>query len=368
MTRARRAERADRAARADRARCVVAGDVGGTHARFAFFDVDRVSILHQEVLPSRSFRSFEAVFARFLAGAPEMEIAAATFGIAGPVVDGRVQTTNLPWSLDARKLARAFALPKVTLLNDLVAVGLGALHGAPRKQVPIFLGRPKRRGGNLAVIAAGTGLGEAALIWDGARHVPCPSEGAHVEFAPRTPLEGALLEELARTYGHVSYERVASASVLHDLYAFVARTTRIREAKPIAEAIAEATDRNAEVVARARSGESEIARRALDLWASVYGAEAGNLALKCFATSGVYVAGSVSAALADVLANGLPERRGTRHGKRSLATPSSPFLRAFVDKGRLRPVVERMPIAVVCDKQVGIHGAAAHAAAAARGD
>lgn len=350
------------------ARGVVAGDIGGTHARFAFFGLDGASPLHEEVLPSRSFRSFEAALASFLSRAPAMEIAAATFGIAGPVVDGRVRTTNLPWALDARKLARRFALPKVTLLNDLVTVGLGALHGAPRKQVPIFLGRPKRRGGNLAVIAAGTGLGEAALIWDGTKHVPCPSEGAHVEFAPRTPLEGALLDELARTYGHVSYERVASASVLHDLYVFVARTSRIREPRPVAKAIAEAPDRNAEVVARARSGESEIARRALDLWASVYGAEAGNLALKCFATSGVYVAGAVSAALADVLANGLPGRGSARRAKRSLATPSSPFLQAFVDKGRLRPVVERVPIAVVCDKHVGIHGAAAHAAAVARAD
>jgi glucokinase len=344
---------------------ILAGDIGGTHARFALLEATGRKVLHQEVLESRTFPTFEAALDRFLEGArgnskgkgkadkrSSTSIRAASFGIAGPVVDQRVKTTNLPWVIDAAAIAADFRIERVTLLNDLVAVGLGALAAGPSKIVSIHGGKPKKTGGNIAVIAAGTGLGEASFVWDGTTHVACPTEGAHVDFAPRTPVEIELWKLLAREYGHVSYERVASGSTIAVLYTFFVRDLRVPESKTSASFVARAEDQNVAVVELALKGKSEAAMRAIELWCSVYGAETGNLALKSLATSGIYICGGASARLAGVLANGLPTRR-----KRS-----SPFLEAFVDKGRMRPLLEKIPIAVCTEPLAGLFGAAAHAA------
>lgn len=343
---------------------VLAGDVGGTNARFALFPTRGTRHVHQEVLDSRASSSFEAALERFLDGAKKalgstVRPRAASFGIAGPVVDQRVKTTNLPWVIDARAVAKAFRIPRVALLNDLVAVGLGALASPPSKLAVIHLGRPEKKGRNVGVIAAGTGLGEAAFIWDGRRHVACATEGSHVDFAPRTPVEMELLRELEAEHGHVSYERVASGSTIAMLYHFVVRAERLREPKGALSRVAKAADPNREVVALARGGRSPGARRALDLWCSVYGAEAGNLALKCLASGGIYLAGGVSAALADVLANGFPS--GRARGRKA----ASPFVEAFLDKGRMRPLLEATPVAVCLEPLAGLRGAAAHAVAEA---
>lgn len=338
------------------AEVIIAGDVGGTNARFAFFDVEGKHAFHQEVLPSRSYVSFEAALRTFLQNAPRPRcIRASSIGIAGPIVDQRVKTTNLPWTIDAHVVARDLGLHKVTLINDLVAVGLGALSLPPRKLTSLHKGFPKRHGANLAAIAAGTGLGEAAFIWDGEKHVACPTEGSHVDFAPRTPLEQELLDLLAAEFGHVSYERVASGSTISVIYDFFVREQRVRESKRAASFVGKAADPNAAVVELALNGTSEAAMRAIEMWASVYGAEAGNLALKSLATAGVYVCGGVSVHLASVLARGLPARR--RGG-----ASASPFVDAFVDKGRMRPLLEKIPICVVLEPLAGLRGAAAHAA------
>jgi glucokinase len=281
-------------------------------------------------------------------------VVAASFGIAGPVVDQRVKTTNLPWAIDARNVARAFALPRVTLLNDLVAVGFGALAAAPRHVSILHLGRPKKEGRNLSVIAAGTGLGEAAFVWDGSVHVPCPTEGSHVEFAPRSRVEVQLLERLSAQHGHVSYERVASGSSIAMLYRFFVHDQGVKESRACAALVAEAIDPNVAIVDLAEAGRSEAAMCAIDLWCSVYGAEAGNLALKSLSVGGVYVCGGTSARLATILARGLPKRRSSGG--------TSPFVEAFVDKGRMRPLLERIPVAVVTEPRCGLLGAAAHAA------
>jgi glucokinase len=344
---------------------VIAGDIGGTRSRFALFEVGKQPrLVHEDVLDSRSLRTFEAALAAFLSGLSArmrpkrgMAIAAASFGIAGPVVDQRVRTTNLPWSIDARAVAKAFRIPTVTLLNDLVAVGLGAI-GAPPKMIEVVHGgRPKRTGGTLAVIAAGTGLGEAVFVWDGQEHIACATEGSHVEFGPRNAIEEELLAELRREHGHVSYERIASGSTIGRLYDFFARgergkKPRVKESKTAVAALARAPDRNVAIVELAESGKSEAAMRAIDLWASVYGAEAGNLALKSLSTAGVLVCGGVSARLSKILAGGLP------HGKRK---GSSPFVEAFLDKGRMRAVLEQVPVAVCLEPRAGLLGAASHA-------
>jgi glucokinase len=343
---------------------VIAGDIGGTRARFALFDVsNNPRLVHQDVLESRSFRTFEASLDQFLSvsakealgGKPR--IAAASIGIAGPVVDQRVKTTNLPWVIDGSSISRRFSIPKVTLFNDLVAVGLGAIASPPSRLSVVYKGRPKKTGGNLAVIAAGTGLGEAAFIWDGTEHVACATEGSHADFAPRDGIQDELLSMLRTEYGHVSFERVASGSTISKIYRFFIREQRVKESKEAAAELARAEDPNVAVVELAESGRSEAAMRAIELWSTVYGAEAGNLALKCLSTAGVYVCGGVSARLAKILANGLPKRKNKGE---------SPFVQGFLDKGRMRPLLESIPVAVCLEPRAGLLGAAAHAASAAQ--
>jgi glucokinase len=346
---------------------VLAGDIGGTHARFAVFEVSKGAprLVHLDVLESRSFKTFEAALKAFLnvsakeAVSGKLRIAAATLGIAGPVVDQRVKTTNLPWTIDARAVSRAFSIPVVTLLNDLVATGLGAMAAPPNKLTVIHKGRPKTTGGNLAVIAAGTGLGEASFVWDGQEHVACATEGSHVDFAPRNGIEDELLALLRSEYGHVSYERIASGSTISRIYEFFVREQRVKETKQVAALVAGAEDPNAAVVELAVSGRSEAAMRAIELWSSVYGAEAGNLALKSLSTAGVYVCGGVSARLAPILAKGLPGR------SRKKGSGASPFVEAFLDKGRMRPLLEAIPVAVCLEAWAGLLGAATHAASVA---
>jgi glucokinase len=352
---------------------VVAGDIGGTNARFRLIDEEGGKagpVLHQEVLESKAFSTFEAALARFLETArtkigkkAKSKIVAASFGIAGPVVDQRVKTTNLPWLIDARSIAEEFAIPRVTLLNDLVAVGLGALAAPPSKVTSIHCGRPRTKGGNIAVIAAGTGLGEATFVWDGTTHIGCPTEGGHVDFAPQTPVEIDLWKILQREHGHVSYERIASGSTIHSLYTFFVRDQGVAESKANAAVVVGARDKNPAVVELAESGKSEAAMRAIDLWASVYGAEAGNLALKSLATSGVFVCGGASARLAKILAAGLPARRKKGAGAGAGAKGAhSPFIAAFLDKGRMRPLLEKIPVAVCTEPLAGLLGAGNHAA------
>lgn len=334
---------------------VLAGDVGGTRARFALFDEGGKKLVFQDVLESRTFASFEAALDEFLEGDARKYVkgkkglAAASFGIAGPVVEQRVRTTNLPWTVDAREVSRAFGIPKVTLLNDLVAVGLGAIASPAKKLTVVQVGRPKKEGGNLAVIAAGTGLGEAAFVWDGTDHVPCATEGGHTDLAARTAIEIDLLRELMQQHGHVSWERVASGSSISMLYRFFAKDKRTGEPKKAAAFVARAKDANVAVVELAEKGRSPAAKRALDSWAGFYGAEAGNLALKCLAANGVFIAGGVSARLAPILAD-----------------PNGAFVEAFRDKGRMRPLMETIPVAVALEPRAGLLGAAAHAAKKAR--
>ncbi len=341
---------------------VLAGDIGGTHARFALFDVsDTPRLVHRDSLSSQSFKTFEAALHEFVdltshAVEGKLNIRAASFGIAGPVVNQRVKTTNLPWVVDADKIEKKFGIPRVTLLNDLVAIGLGAIASPKGKLTSIHAGYPKKTGGNLAVIAAGTGLGEASFIWDGAEHIACATEGSHVDFAPRNAVEDELLAMLREEHGRVSYERIASGSTIELVHRFFVKEQKVKESKEAARHVAEAEDPNVAVVELAESGKSEAAMRAIELWSSVYGSETGNLALKCLATAGVYLCGGVSAQLAPILAKGLPARK--KKGP-------SPFIDAFLDKGRMRVLVESIPVAICTEPRAGLLGAASHAASCA---
>jgi glucokinase len=320
---------------------ILAGDVGGTNARLALFD-GRVPV-RQESFASAEFASLEEIVRAFLGPSPPL-IEAATFGIAGPVVGGRAEVTNLPWTVDERALESALGIGKVALLNDLVALAYGALTVPPDKlRIVSGGGLPRTQGGNLAVIAAGTGLGEAALIWDGARLVPCATEGGHVDFAPRNRLEFELLEFLQARHGeHVSYERVVAGPGFGALYDFFVGAKKIPERPEIAARIAAAVDRNKEIAALGAAGESAPCARALETFATLYGAEAGNLALKTFATGGVFVCGAIAAAYADAIVDG-------------------GFVASFVGKGRFTALLARIPIAIVLDPDIGLAGSAYHA-------
>jgi glucokinase len=322
---------------------VLVGDIGGTHARLSLLTPGGRTVAHKE-FESRRYRSLEEVVRAFLGAIephrPKAKVLAAAFGIAGPVVNGRCVATNLPWSVDARTLARKLAIRRVILLNDLVALSLGAL-GVPRSKLHALNGTrtPRKGKANVAVIAAGTGLGEAILVWDGARFVPSATEGGHADFAPRDDVEVELLQFLRARFGHVSWERVLSGSGLGNLYDFFRHAKGVSEDAGNAQALADATDRNATITQLGLAGASEAASRAVDLFASIYGAEAGNLALKTLALGGVYVCGNIAARMIPVL-----DRGG--------------FRRAFVAKGRMATLLEKIPVAVVCDSDVGLAGAA----------
>jgi glucokinase len=317
---------------------LLVGDIGGTHARLSLLDPKGKRVGH-DVFESRKFPSLEAVTREFL-GKPMPRLTAAAFGIAGPVVNGRVVATNLPWVIDARVLSRRLGIRRVTLLNDLVALSLGAVSVTRRKlHVLGGAGAPKKNGANVAVIAAGTGLGEALLVWDGARLVATATEGGHSDLAPRDDVELDLLQFLRARFGHVSWERVLSGDGLGNLYDFFRQVKDVPESPDNARAILAAGDRNAAIAQLGMIGQSEAASRAVDLFASMYGAEAGNLALKSLAIGGVFVCGNIAARMLPVL-----DRGG--------------FHRAFIDKGRFTSLLERVPVAVVLDGDVGLAGAA----------
>jgi len=314
---------------------VLAGDIGGTNARFRLYDIGGKRVVHERTLESRSAKSLSALLAPYVKDAPG-RVRAAALGVAGPVVDGQCATTNLPWVLDEKKLARDLKIPSVRLVNDLAAVALGCTRLPPSARTVIARGKPPK-GGNVAVISAGTGLGEALLFWNDGRFLPCATEGGHSDYAPRSSLEAEIAASLVHLddRGHVSNERVLSGPGMGSLYDFFLARSGLPESAEVQEALC-VGDRNAAICALGLAGRSAAAGQAVDAFAAAYGAEAGNLALKGLATKGVYVCGRIAATL-------VPRRREI-------------FLEAMCDKGRLRPLLERMPVYVVDDDRVGLVG------------
>jgi glucokinase len=315
---------------------LLVGDIGGTHTRLRLLAPSGRVVRHDS-LDSRAHKSLEAAVAAFL-GKPAPRVRAAAFGIAGPVVGGRCVATNLPWVVDERLVARKLGIRRVKLLNDLVALGLGAIGVAPSKRRVLGgAGAPRKKGASVAVIAAGTGLGEALLVWDGEKHVPTATEGGHCDFGPNSEVEADLWRYLHGRLGHVSYERVISGMGLGNIYDFFREARGMGESADHAAALLAAADRNALIAQLGMSGASATAAAAVDLFVTLYGAEAGNLALKSLSLGGVLVCGNIAARMLPVI-----ERGG--------------FLRAFRDKGRFAKLMETIPVAVVLDSDVGLAG------------
>ena len=323
-------------------RVILAGDIGGTKAQLALFASGSAprSPATEDRFPTHGSPSLEAILRGFLeqAGARPTRC---VLGIAGPVHDNTCITTNLPWHVDGAQLSAALGAP-VTLLNDLEATahGLSTLSGDDLQVLQPGISTT----GNRALIAAGTGLGEAILMWDGSRWLPMASEGGHTDFAPRDQLEDDLLHWLRGKYGRVSYERVLSGPGLADLYRFFRHSRLGDEPAEIAIRFDHADQPAAIVTETALDGSCERARLTLDCFVSIYGAEAGNLALKAMALGGVFVGGGIAPRMLPALSRG-------------------GFVRAFFEKGRLSPLLTRIPVSVVLDAKTALWGAAAYAMA-----
>lgn len=320
---------------------ILAGDIGATNTRLAWFEVSNGALVRGVVraYPSRQQPSLDAIVATFLTEAPG-KIQHACLGIAGPVREGRVEAINLPWVVDARSLARELGLDRVLLVNDLEANAWG-LAALPDSDFAV-LQKGRAAPGNAAVISAGTGLGEAGLVWDGQRHRPVASEAGHADWAPQDELQIALWRFLRAEIGHISVERVLSGPGLHNIYRFLRDGQGLAEPSWLIEALK--TEEPAPLISRAGlAGRAEICVRALGLFVAIYGAEAGNLGLRLLATAGVYLGGGIAPRI-------LPALRGPA------------FLDAFAGKGRLRALLEEMPVRVVLNDQAALLGAARRAA------
>ncbi len=321
---------------------ILAGDIGGTSTRLALANVEggALRLTAEERFPSREHRGLVEIVAKFMA-ARSAAIESACFGIAGPVRDGRVETPNLPWVIEAASLRAQLGDVPVQLLNDLEANAYGVFTLEESDFAVLNAGRPATNG-NAAIISAGTGLGEAGYHWDGLSLLPFASEGGHADFAPRNDLEVDLWRWLHARYGHVSYERVVSGPGLVNIYGFLRDTARADEPDWLKAEI-NAGDAAAAISKSALAESSDLAVRALDLFVALYGAEAGNLALKTMATRAIYVGGGIAPKI-------LPRLR--RPG----------FLEAFTDKGRFKAFMEAIPVKVILNDRTALRGAAWKAA------
>jgi len=330
---------------------VLAGDIGGTNTRLALFEVGLGDPLFSHTYPSAAHTGLDVIVEKFLAAAratsPRLEkpLERACLGIAGPVEGNVCRATNLPWVVDGRALSQRLGIARVRLVNDFYAAALGSVAVPPEKLVALG-GGPRDPHGPVAVMGAGTGLGQAFLLWSQAEdgYQVVPSEGGHIDFAPRPGMEGELLRFLPAKYGRVSYERVLSGHGLVYLYAFLSEEPAFRALqKPETVAALAAQDPAAVISQRAQDGSDTICGAALSIFCSVMGALAGNLALTVLATGGVFVAGGIAPRVLPFLQKGL-------------------FRDAFERKGRLQGIVARIPAFVVTHSEPGLLGAATVAA------
>jgi len=321
---------------------ILAGDIGGTKTELALFDRQggRLHLVREARFPSQSFPSLLAIVHQFFAGRPADALEAACFGVAGPVIDGRAITTNLPWRVDERALAREIPVPRARLLNDLEAMAWGVMSLPPTDFATIQPGTPRM--GNMALVAAGTGLGEALMIWDGARHIVVPSEGGHVDFAPRDDREVGLLAFLRKDLGRVSVERILSGPGVFHIYRYLRSAGRLLEPDWLRRDIA-AGDPSAVVGKAGIEGTDPVCVETVEIFASVYGAVAGDVALTTLAAGGVYLGGGIAPKLRAKLEDGT-------------------FVRAFRDKGRMATMLEGYPVRLCLNDRAPLLGAAHMAA------
>ncbi len=322
---------------------LLAGDVGGTKTSLGLFSTEAGPRrpLRTATYASGDYPSLEAVARQFLSDT-DADVSCASFGVAGPVVAGSSRITNLPWLVEADHLGASLGAGEVSLLNDLQAIA----HAIPwldsRDLYPLNEGQPDPTGA-VAILAPGTGLGAAFITTDGLHSAVHASEGGHADFAPSNPLEVDLVRFLQSRHGHVSCERVCSGRGIPNIYAFFKDTGRHEEPQWLADRLAEASDPTPVIAAAALEDGSRcpICVATLDAFVGILGSAAGNLALTVLATGGVYLGG------------GIPRRILT-----ALERPE--FLRAFGSKGRMSPLLARVPVHVITNPDVALIGAACY--------
>jgi glucokinase len=320
---------------------LLAGDIGGTKTNLAVFShaegID--APLAIATFPSRRYASLDVLVKEFLAQV-DIAIDHACFGVAGPVVAGKVATTNLPWTISESQLQETLSLSSVQLLNDLAAIAYAAPFLKPEDLHTLNEGEAVP-GGALAVIAPGTGLGEGFLTWAGARYNTHPSEGGHAGFAPMDALQVDLLRYLMDRFDHVSFERVCSGVGIPNIYAFLRDSGHAPEPEWLAKQLAMADDPNPVIARAALAGECELCVATFNVFVSIMGAEAGNLALKVLATGGVYVGGGIPPRILPLL-------------------QSERFMEAFTHKGRFSDLLSRVPVYVILNPKAALLGAACY--------
>lgn len=323
---------------------ILAGDIGGTKTLLALFSREGGphAPLVEASFVSSQYDSLDTIVQRFLAAHPGV-VTAACFGVAGPVVEGRAVITNLPWVIKAATLSQALAGAPVALINDLQAIAQAVPYLDSTDVATLNPGKPIT-GGAIAVIAPGTGLGEAFLTWDHSRYRAHPSEGGHASFAPTTATEVGLLNYLFDQHSHVSYERVCSGMGIPNIYAYFRDRVFTAETPAIAARLAEVADPTPVIVASALdpAAPCPLCQATLDCFIGILGSEVGNLAMKILATGGVYLGGGIPPRL-------LPQLRGER------------FLAAMRNKGRFEGLMQCVPVHVILNAKTALYGAAAYA-------
>ncbi|MCE0523035.1 MAG: glucokinase [Methylacidiphilales bacterium] len=321
----------------------LAGDIGGTKTNLAIYVYENDLLVPKKIsaYPSQGHASLAEMVRHFLSDGYS-KVRQACFGVAGPVKGGVVQVTNLPWTVDAAALQAELNFQKVSLLNDLEANAYGINTLLSEELLSLNPQADRSQVGNRALISAGTGLGEAGLLWDGVTHRPFASEGGHASFAPNDSTGDELLIFLRKEHGHVSWERVLSGMGMKNLYHFFRQRSGVAEPDWLSAQLRDG-DLGAVVTQAGLAGKDPVCVEALDCFTRNYGAEAGNLALKMLALGGVYIGGGIAQKM-------LPKMG------------SSLFLDAFYHKGRMSPLLQSMPVYVILNDKTALRGAAWYAA------
>jgi len=322
---------------------ILAGDVGGTKCNLALFSEKdgKLSAVYKQRFASKDFAQFDLIVREFSRqAAPHLaneNVRAAGFGVAGPVINNRVRATNLPWTVEAAILARELKLAEVVLMNDLGATGHSIEHLKPEEYCVLNPGKPEF-GGTRALLAAGTGLGQSILVWDGARYRVVPSEGGHSDFAPHTEQQIELLRFMRRRYPQVSWEIILSGRGFRTIHEFLNPSVMHHSFED------PGMDPAPEITRLGLSKECPVCVDTLDLWTAIYGSEAGNLALKVLALGGVYVAGGIAVKIIEKIKDGS-------------------FFEAFRDKWKFESMLDNIPVSVVLNESAPLLGAAYEALA-----
>ena len=320
---------------------LLAGDIGGTKTLLRLVESTAdTEPLFEATYPSANFAHLNDIVTRFLKEAHSSCPAAACFAIAGPVKNNQSQVTNLGWQLDAQQMEADLGIEHVQLINDFAAVGYG-IPAMQAQDVVVLQDQPRVAKAAIAVLGAGTGLGEALMVWQEDRYTVLPTEGGHTDYAPRTDLEIGLLQFLRARHGRVSVERVVSGQGIFTIYEYL-RAVEFAPPSPEVEARIQQEDPSAVIAGEALADGDPLCVQALDLFLSCYGAEAGNLALKSLPYGGLYLAGGVGAKVLPKLQNGL-------------------FMKNFLDKGRMSVVLETLPVSLITNPKVGLIGATLYA-------